>query len=465
MKKTFIALLLFSLAGFILARTGGLFNFLVFAALASWTLLAALALAAVAVFLRLNRRGRWALVILAAVAVLLAAARGMVISPGDPADSRPSISDLTSLPYLSWVPGRGEIERRGAVVRDPDRVAEGLNLYAPRNLSTAFLVDRKGEVVHSWSSDYFPGEGWHHVVPADDGGLYVIVRDRGLLRLDRDSNLLWVKECRAHHDLAVSPEGDIFLLVYREEVVSWRGLPLPVVNDLIVRLSPEGELKEQISLYPILSDRVTGERAALIYRDLLKPKRVRDFIRARRRSGHLLADQLAYDVFHVNTLGLLDRDLPGAGREGDFIFCSLMLDLVGTIDRAGEGVVWSWGPGELDKPHQPTVTPEGKILIFDNGFFRGWSRVIEVAPSTGEIVWEYTAQPREDFFTATRGGSQRLANGNTLITESNSGYVFEVTPEGDTVWEFYNPETDPAARVRSAIYRMTRIGNQGFQAE
>jgi hypothetical protein len=37
------------------------------------------------------------------------------------------------------------------------------------------------------------------------------------------------------------------------------------------------------------------------------------------------------------------------------------------------------------------------------------------------------------------GSSQRLSNGNTLIIESNDGRAFEVTAEGEVVWEFYNP--------------------------
>ncbi len=458
MKKAISGLLLFSLAGFLAAGLSGrLLIFLVCFPPAAWALLAALILAAVALFLRLRRRGRTAFLFLASAAVFLAAVRGLLVTSADPAERKSSLSDLTSLPYLSRVKGRGEVGEEGAAILDRERAGEGLNLYSPRHRPAAFLIDREGEVVSSWSRDYFGGEGWHHVAPAGDGGLFAIVRDRGLLRLDRDSNLIWVFPGRAHHDLALSPEGEVFLLLSREELVSWRGIPLPVVNDLIVRLSPEGELQEEISLYPLLADRVTAERVKLIYRDLLKPARVLDFIKARLRSRPLLADHLPYDVFHVNTLGLLDRDLPGVGEEGDFLFCSLMLDLVGTIDRQGAAVVWSWGPGELDKPHQPTVTGEGNILIFDNGYFRGWSRVVELDPAAGEIVWEYAASPPEKFFTATRGGAQRLANGNTLITESNSGYVFEVTPGGETVWEFYSPEIAGDSGSRAAIYRMTRL--------
>lgn len=37
------------------------------------------------------------------------------------------------------------------------------------------------------------------------------------------------------------------------------------------------------------------------------------------------------------------------------------------------------------------------------------------------------------------GLAQRLPNDNTLITESSFGRFFEVTNEGEIVWEYVNP--------------------------
>lgn len=38
-----------------------------------------------------------------------------------------------------------------------------------------------------------------------------------------------------------------------------------------------------------------------------------------------------------------------------------------------------------------------------------------------------------------RASQERLANGNTLITESSGGRILEVTPAGEIVWQFVNP--------------------------
>ena len=43
------------------------------------------------------------------------------------------------------------------------------------------------------------------------------------------------------------------------------------------------------------------------------------------------------------------------------------------------------------------------------------------------------------FFSHYVSGAQRLANGNTMITEGADGRIFEVTTSGDIVWEYVSP--------------------------
>jgi hypothetical protein len=97
----------------------------------------------------------------------------------------------------------------------------------------------------------------------------------------------------------------------------------------------------------------------------------------------------------------------------------------------------------------------GNLLIYDNGTARRYTRILELDPRTEEIVWEYRADPPEKFFSPTRGSNQRLPNGNTFIAESDSGRLFEVTPEGEMVWEFLNPDLTKAGK-RMPLYRSMR---------
>ena len=114
------------------------------------------------------------------------------------------------------------------------------------------------------------------------------------------------------------------------------------------------------------------------------------------------------------------------------------INAIAILDGSTQQILWIWGPSNLALQHHPTLLDNGNILVFDNGISN--SRVLEIEPSTNKIVWRYG--PRKDFFSKTRGSNQRLPNGNTLITESDRGYVHEVDKEGTTVWQFANPRID-----------------------
>lgn len=130
-------------------------------------------------------------------------------------------------------------------------------------------------------------------------------------------------------------------------------------------------------------------------------------------------------------------------------------DAVVIIDLARRELVWAWGSDTPEGPHDSRVPANGNILVFDNRIRRGWSRVLEVDPLSGSIAWHY-GDPEEDrFFTRARGSSQRLPNGNTLISISNMGEAREVTPEGEIVWRFWNPRLDEEEK-RHVTIRMIR---------
>jgi Arylsulfotransferase (ASST) len=88
--------------------------------------------------------------------------------------------------------------------------------------------------------------------------------------------------------------------------------------------------------------------------------------------------------------------------------------------------------------------PNGNLLLFDNGPHRldhpmPFSRVIEVELATKQIVWRYQERRESNFFSPRISNAQRLPNGNTLICEGDFGRFFEVTRDGELVWEYVNP--------------------------
>lgn len=68
-----------------------------------------------------------------------------------------------------------------------------------------------------------------------------------------------------------------------------------------------------------------------------------------------------------------------------------------------------------------------------------FSRVIEIELASKQIAWKYQEKREYEFFSPRISNAQRLANSNTLICEGDFGRIFEVTSDGELVWEFVNP--------------------------
>lgn len=368
----------------------------------------------------------------------------------------PSTKTLKSLPYVAWVPAR-DIQKSGVTEYDEKRAFKGINLYCSRNLSEAYLMDMSGNILHKWSADINMEDGLHHVEVDENGDLLAIVKDKMLIRMDWHSRVKWIKEMRFHHDIAIAENGDLYALIRKYELVSFSSLPVPILNDCIFIMSPEGEARREISLFDALKEEIPVVSFSKIYRWINDPETIRTLTDQRTEYTYRSVSRNPLDIFHTNTIEIVERDIDGICKKGDLLLCVLKLNLVGILDIENTRLVWKWGQKQLDKPHHPTLLENGNILIFDNGSDRGYSRIVELDLYKKEIVWEYKSDLPERFFSISRGASQKLPNGNILITESDRGRAFEVTPSGETVWEFYNPEIKKDEKKRAAIYRMMRL--------
>jgi len=126
-----------------------------------------------------------------------------------------------------------------------------------------------------------------------------------------------------------------------------------------------------------------------------------------------------------------------AFRAGNLLLSMCHLDSIAVVDLDQRRVLWSMDGFVLQ--HDPRLTPDGELMVFDNAWKPGRSSVTVLDPATRETVWRYEGSADQPFYSRTCGTADRLPNGNTLITESDSGRAFEVTPESEIVWEFFNP--------------------------
>jgi hypothetical protein len=200
---------------------------------------------------------------------------------------------------------------------------------------------------------------------------------------------------------------------------------------------------------------------------------------------------IKFDWFHLNSITKLGNNHFFDNGDNRFkpeniMICSRHANIIAIIDYQTGNLVWKIGPDysantiegrkikQIIGPHHAHMIPEGlpgagNILIFDNGGFAGYgllgmpnkfryySRILEIDPSTKEIVWQYDHKnglviipsgEHHKFFSEFLSSVQRLPNGNTLITEGMSKRVFEVTKDKEIVWEFI---------FSDIIYRCYRI--------
>lgn len=444
--------------------------------------------------------------ILLAVSALPACKAGSTRETAPAAESEPDLDRLASLPYLSTVPSASSDRgREGVVVHDPGRAWAGVNLFTPRPEPEARLLSMTGELLHTWRSEEGqppPGsavimdflEGWHHVEPLGNGGLLAIVENSAILALDAGSRLLWKAELPAHHDLAVTASGGVYALCARRSRAGGDAGAFPILDEEVTLLSDAGEVGSRLSILDLLrrDERTRGVVEEFIAARLraYTPDRMERFRAGFRRSheaegeaairDHLgrLDEVLAgsfsgdetlaigalrntpSDVVHANSIEILDDHPAGLWKRGDLLVSLRNLDMIAVVDTSGPRLSWIWGPGVVDRQHQPSALPDGRILVFDNGAAARRSRLVEVDPATGEITWTYAGDPPASFFSPVRGGAEALPNGDVLVTDSEQGKVFEITRDGEIVWEYLSPERKEGRGGRVAIYRMTRLARE-----
>ena len=274
------------------------------------------------------------------------------------------------------------------------------------------------------------------------GDEFLLVGTGRLTRVRWNGEIVWQSNELYHHDVAVRPDGKIYALTAVIRKYPHNGADLPVLDNDIVLLDDDGTVLKRQSLYKIIGHLVPPGRLDFLANNI-DPLFYIEVMWA-----------TATDLFHANSLEIIPRDTSFA-KKGQLLLSVRYLDRAIVVDFDTGELVWQWGVGQLELPHDATLLDSDRVMIFDNGFRRKSSRVIEIDPDTGEIVWHYSAS---DFFTPTRCSAQRLPGGNTLVTESDKARVFEVTPEGERVWEYLSDDlrTQEGRPVRRRMFRMWR---------
>ena len=317
------------------------------------------------------------------------------------------------------------------------------------------LIDTDGSVLHTWRAD--GAELWpesadimNYIKPFVHGSYLFANGDvvfnlefQGLFRIDACGELVWRLPYTTHHSVDRDDDGNFWVpgnvklsvddpqdMAYLKPFIGISPRKkAPIMEDRIYKVSPQGELLEDISMLEVL-----------YLNDLQRyiPKI------SRRQSG---------DILHMNDVEVLDAAMARAFpmfSAGDLLVSLRHLHMVLVFDPQSGHVKWHETDDWIEQ-HDPDFNPDGTITVYDNnkgfggklGSMLGGSRLVNFDPTTGHTIVQYPPKEGERFYSQRGGKWQLLDNGNMLIAEPYGGKVFETTSDGDVIWEWINkPNND-----------------------
>lgn len=371
----------------------------------------------------------------------------------DPAIEATTVEALMALGYVEAAEDTPPGARLGILKHDADLAFQGFTyMTSTAGACSSQLVDMDGKVLRSWKHE--PCMGWDNSVLLPTGEVLAVhkytvkhrtsnkmAKARRLIKFSWDGEIVWEKEIVAHHDVGLTPSNRIAVLTRHVHLVPEIHPDVPIRDHFITILNQKGKVVESVSIAEIML------RSPDVYTIKKRPPR--------KKQG-----EMQVELIHANTVEWMDDDALAKKHpiyaKTNVLICMRAQDSVAIIDWKKKKIVWTWGRNVLSGPHDSTVLENGNILIFDNGLKRKRSRIVELDPIAKKIVWEYKGPDDDPFFTGSMGASQRLENGSTLITVSGSARVFEVTADGEIVWDFLNPNLNDEGKP-VAISRARRF--------
>ena len=394
-------------------------------------------------------------------------------------------------------------ERTVGLLIKEDAAYEGYTLFAPLNSTTTYLIDINGNLVHSWQSNYKPGNS---VYLLENGHLLRtgtvqnnVINGGGaggrIEEFDWEGNLVWdfnysSDDFLQHHDIEYLPNGNVLLIAWEyktkaETILAGRHPNLIKDNclwpDCIIEIEPNeatsGNVVWEWHIWDHLIQEFDPTRdnygVVANHPELLNINYLHcgnpscssaDWNHVNSVDYNAELNQIIISSHEMSEIYVIDHSTTTSeaaghtggkyGKGGDLLY------------RWGNPQVYQAGSAsdqKLFKQHdaqwiESGLPGAGNILIFNNGAGRpdgNYSSIDELespidengnyeltsgtAYTPAEQSWIYSATPESEFYSSFISGAQRLPNGNTLICSGANGRFFEVTTDKEIVWEYVNP--------------------------
>lgn len=389
---------------------------------------------------------------------------------------------------------------------------DGYTLVAPLSDTKTYLIDMDGNVVHDWTANLQAGaeaelmENGHLLRAGNMGNNTFSAGGRGgrLTEFDWDGNVVWHYDLSTstqctHHAFRRLPNGNILLIAWNliadADIIEDGRNPARVKPgqfwaDSIIEIEPTQPNGGNIVWQWNVMDHLVQDFdiTKLNFADPAQHPELLDLNYPPGEAG---------DWTHVNCVdynAALDQIMvtcPTFGEIWVIDHSTTMAEAAGhSGGQQGHGgdILYRWGNpqayragGVADQKlffchngHwlEDGLVGAGDIMVFNNnaGTLTGedYSSVVQFTPplnGTGgydrpgpafgpdTLMWEYTATPRDSFWSTNMSSAQRLPGGNTLVCTGGTGLLFEVDLAGNTVWSWQN--VYPATNSKS-VFRVIR---------
>lgn len=300
-----------------------------------------------------------------------------------------------------------------------------------KSLHAVLLIGPGGGIENIWNISQadspWPHPEDRHVFPhgleIDRQGSIYFAFDHGsaLVKQDYCGKVLWRIPGHFHHALSFTDEGSIW---------SWQQYPADAVlgdfsstvtDSMTLVRAGDGGILQKITIGDII--------AANPGIDILG---IRQFAESE-------PHRWLYDPFHPNDADPLPGALASAFPQflpGDLLVSMRSLNLLFVVSPTTLKIKW-WRQGATRRQHDPDWNLSGKITIFNNNMGKGDSQIIALDPKNN-LSHPVLDNPVISFKSPIRGKHQVYANGTILITSTQQGRAFEMSPTGQITFDFHN---------------------------
>ena len=382
------------------------------------------------------------------------------------------------------------------------------------------LMDNDGNIINQWNHEFSAATAPYLMkdstllCPFKIENPYLIGSAYGgkIIRYSWEGEILWEYEYSdtnhlQHHDIEPLENGNILIIswdrkTYQDALIVGReNLESEMWSDKIVELHPVGQDSANIvwewkfwdhliqdvdsnlinygviSMHPELIDINLGEMP-------LAQLGIADWTHTNSIDYNEDLDQIIISSRNMSEFYIIDHSTTTEEAAGH----------VGGNSGKGGDILYRWGNpanyGRGSSENQTLVGQHdanwinfgypnsGNIIVFNNGSVTGFgnngieSSVLEIAPPIDDFgnyiiddieafgpdaaVWSYES----DFFSNIMSGAKRLPNGNTLVTVAIEMRIFEVSYNGDVLWDYTHQGLGQTNISKASKYSYTYLISQ-----